>query len=93
MTVRRKFKATQNPREKWSRFADEKLFGKRVSRVRYLTDEEMENSGFTSNPLAIFFLDGTYIFAMSDDEGNNGGALAGGKGEETFKIPVLFPGM
>ena len=80
-------------REKWTQFATKKLLGRKVVEVRYLTQEEQEEMGWLSNPLAIFFDDGSYIFAMADDEGNDGGALAGGKGEKDYTFPVLWTGM
>ena len=80
-------------REKWTRFATRRLLGRKVAQVRYLTPEEQKEMGWLSNPLVIIFDDGSYVMAMSDDEGNNGGALTGGKGEEEYTFPVLRPGV
>lgn len=80
-------------REKWTRFAEIKLLNRKVVEVRYLTPEEQEEMGWLSNPLVIIFDDGSYVMSMSDDEGNNGGSLAGGKGEKDYTFPVLWTGM
>jgi hypothetical protein len=50
------------------------LKGKTIIDVRYLTDEEMADTGWYKNPLVLIFSDGSYMMAQSDDEGNNGGA-------------------
>jgi len=70
------------------------LVGKTIKAVRYMTDKEAEDSMWYNKPLVIFFTDGTYIFPMADDEGNNGGALDGSDGlmfpvtrvNETYKM-------
>jgi len=51
------------------------LKGKVIKSCRYLQKEECEEMGWYSTPLVIEFSDGTCIFAQSDDEGNNGGAM------------------
>ena len=66
------------------------LIGKKINNVRYLTSEEMidcfGDDGYKV-PLVIEFTDGSWIFPMSDDEGNDGGALATSS-EEYPTIPV-----
>ena len=57
-----------------NRIAD-KLVGKTISAVRYMTDEESADVGFNSNALVIVFADGNYIYPSMDDEGNEAGAL------------------
>lgn len=76
-------------REKWTRFAEMKLLNRKVVEVRYLGLEEQQEMGWFSNPLVIIFDDGSYIMPMSDDEGNEGGSLAGGKGDKDYTFPVL----
>jgi len=69
------------------------LQGKKVVKVRYLTDQELVNFGWSKSPLVIMFEDGSYIFAQSDDEGNNAGCLAGycnTKNEEIY-CPTAYP--
>jgi len=49
--------------------------GKKIVNVRYMSDEEREAYGWAHRPMVIFFDDGSYLFPMSDDEGNEAGAL------------------
>lgn len=51
------------------------LAAKKISSVRYLTQEEAEGMGWHKRPLVIRFTDGSYLMPQSDDEGNNGGAM------------------
>jgi hypothetical protein len=67
----------------WKGKAEKWLVGKTVKSVRYMTDEEAEELMWDSRPLAIFFDDGSFVFASMDDEGNNGGAF--------FTSDVEFP--
>ena len=49
--------------------------GKKIVNVQYMSDEEREAYGWAHRPMVIFFDDGSYLFPMSDDEGNEAGAL------------------
>ena len=72
----------------WEKLSADLLVGKTVKSVRYMNEAEAEHSGFYSRPLVIEFDDGSWIFPMADDEGNNGGALATSS-ETLDTIPVL----
>jgi len=74
----------------WVAKALEYLKGKTVETVEYMSDDEMEGMMWNQKPLCIKFTDGTWIFPMSDDEGNDGGALAWYKGGKSDTIPVLW---
>lgn len=50
--------------------------GRRCVGARYMTAEEAEQSGLTCRPVVILFEKGAWIAPLSDDEGNDGGALA-----------------
>ena len=53
------------------------LIGKTIKNVFYMTSKEAEEQfGWFSRPLIIEFTDGSQITAMSDDEGNDGGAYS-----------------
>ena len=52
------------------------LIGRKIVNVRHLNPEECDNFGWYSSPLALFLDDGTCLIPQSDDEGNNGGAMA-----------------
>ena len=51
------------------------LVNKTITRVRYLTEEEVADMGWYSSTLVIFFNDGSFIYSSRDDEGNDAGAL------------------
>lgn len=55
----------------------EKLVGKTIKEVRYMTKEEAEEMMWYKRPIVIFFTDGSHMFPSMDDEGNDGGALFG----------------
>lgn len=59
----------------WNLECAKHLIGKTIKNVRYMTDKEMNESGWCKKPLVIFFTDGSYMFSSADDEGNEAGAL------------------
>ena len=59
----------------WTIVANRKLQGKTIKRLRYITDEEMDNLMFHNKCVVIEFTDDTIVVPQSDNEGNNGGAL------------------
>jgi hypothetical protein len=77
---------------RWGEYAEERLVGRTVKSVRYLTPEETKEMGWYSRPLVIEFDDGSLIFPSRDDEGNGAGALfgQGPKPEhEDWTFPVI----
>jgi hypothetical protein len=75
----------------WTDKANRVLLGRRIMRVRYLSDEEMEGLGWQSRPIAFHLDDGTICFLSCDDEGNDGGSLFYQKeGDNESVIPVLY---
>jgi len=84
------FKNTEEREKHWNKYAKDRLVGRSVVSVRYLTAEEAEDMGWYSRSLVIAFDDGSYIFPSQDDEGNDGGALFGGDGNvEDWTFPVI----
>ena len=59
------------------RMANEFMFlvAKRITSVRYMTQEEADALMWSKRPLIITLSDGSMIVPQMDDEGNNGGAL------------------
>lgn len=51
------------------------LIGKEIISIRYLTQYEALEMGWSKRPLVIIFKDGTKLIPQCDDEGNDGGAL------------------
>jgi len=60
-----------NDRMKWN----DMLVGRTIIGMRRLTDEEMEECGWTENPMMILLDNDTFILPQRDDEGNDGGVL------------------
>jgi hypothetical protein len=52
----------------------EYLVGKKISGVRYMTDQEANDFGFYKKPLVIVFEGGDFMIPVTDDECNDGGA-------------------
>ena len=81
-------KLEQSTRDIWTEKAHKLLVGRTIAAVRYMTEEEAADSDFYSSPIVIIFDDGSYIFPMRDDEGNDAGALATSD-EENPTLPVI----
>ena len=73
----------------WNKTANDLLLGKKIIKVEYMGSEEAEKSMWYSRPVRIILDDGTNILPMSDDEGNNGGALWLGSKDGEEVLPVL----
>ncbi len=74
--------------DRWEKKISSKLVGKTIAKIDYLSPKEGEEMMWYKLPLAITFTDGSWIFPMADDEGNDGGSLATSiEGLET--IPVM----
>jgi hypothetical protein len=76
-------------REYWSNLASNYLVGKTVRRVRYLNDVETEDLGWVYNTLVIEFTDGHWIVPMSDNKGNEAGAIWTSSQSELNIIPTI----
>jgi len=59
----------------WSGDATKIFKGKTVDKIRYTTEEELDDLDWYNRTPVIFFTDGSWILASCDDEGNNGGAF------------------
>jgi len=60
----------------WTTLISEHLVGKTIAQIEYMPLKEAEGQGWYSRPVAIRLDDGTWLVPMSDDEGNNGGAIS-----------------
>ena len=61
--------------EKWLKDATNVLKGKTIEHVRFMTVEEQEDFGWNYRPIVLQLDDGNIIYPVSDDEGNEAGAL------------------
>ena len=70
----------------WNKKANDLLVGRKIVKVEWMNDKEKDEIGWYSRPVCMQLDDGTWIFPMADDEGNDGGALAVGNSET---LPVF----
>jgi len=82
-------KKQKESREKyWTDLVKKNLVGKKITRVEYMTEIEMEDNMWYKRPIAIQLDNKYWLIPMMDDEGNDGGALS-----TSFKdlgtIPVI----
>jgi hypothetical protein len=59
----------------WTDYAKKALVGRKIVKVRYLSDGEMEHMGWHHKPIVLHLDDDTLLFPSADDEGNDGGAI------------------
>jgi hypothetical protein len=71
----------------WNKTATDYLVGRTILKVEWMSNEECEELGWYSRPLAILLDNGVWIYPMRDDEGNDGGAF--GTSGSMGTIPVL----
>ena len=63
-------------KRKWSENVGNKLVGRRIVAVRYMTDKERRKHWWSKSAVIIKLDDGSALYPMSDDEGNDAGAIA-----------------
>lgn len=59
----------------WTNVATKLLRGRTIVQVRYVTDEEIQDTYFAKRGLQIVLDNGTILYPMQDDEGNDFGAV------------------
>ena len=74
--------------EEFIKALESQLVGKSIVSIRYMNDREMEMFGWYKRPVIILLNDGTFVVPQSDDEGNDGGAIALIKGKKFNLIPT-----
>ena len=65
---------------------NEKLKGKVISHVEFLSDKEMRELGWYNKPMLIVFTDGSFLIPMRDNEGNDGGCITYQNKDEFTKL-------
>ena len=80
-----------NLTHKWTKLATEKLVGKKITNVEYMTKDECEHSGWSKRPICLQLDDNTWIYPQMDDEGNDGGVIyySGKNVDDAETLPVL----
>ena len=59
----------------WTNIAKKMLVGRTITEVNYMHPDDADEQDWSCRPLIITLDDGNIIYASSDDEGNDGGAL------------------
>ena len=62
-------------KEKWIKDIKKVVLHRQIVGVRYMTDEEVEEFGWSSAAVVLALADGTLLFPSMDDEGNDAGAI------------------
>jgi len=75
---------------KWTGYAHQHLVGRTIIGVHYATKEEADQMGVRNRPLMLALDNGTVLWMMSDNPGNDGGALHGVLFDDAAD-PLLFP--
>ena len=63
-------------RKTWTDKVSKALIGKKITKVEYLSDKEVEDNMWYKTPVAIQLDDAYWLIPMMDDEGNDGGAIS-----------------
>ena len=74
--------------DRWTKEASDLLVGRKIVRVRYMTQEECDHLGWNAKGIVIHLDDGNLIYPSRDDEGNDAGALFTNN-DELPTIPVI----
>ena len=72
--------------DKWNKRA-KSLIGRKIIKVRYMTDKEQEGMYWDCKPVCIQLDDGEWLYPSADDEGNQAGALF--STNEKYEFPVI----
>ncbi len=75
--------------KRWLTRIKKQLVGKKIVKIEYMHNEAVENNMWGCRPICLLLDDGNWIYPMSDDEGNNGGAM-GTTFEDLQTIPVFY---
>lgn len=83
-------KTIKDPTAHWTKEASKHLVGRRITDVRYLSEDESKALGWYGRALVLVLDNGALFFPSSDDEGNGPGALFGqGADGREITLPVL----
>ena len=81
---------TKSKTQTWEEKISKQLVGRKIVEVRWMTKEEADDSYWDYQPVLLILDDGTALCPMSDDEGNESGAIACmGEKVEVETIPVM----
>ena len=79
---------TQELTQKWGKLASDLLVGRKIVKVRYMTDDEQADHHWYRKSVVIHLDNGVIIYPSADDEGNDAGAIFTTK-KELSVLPVI----
>jgi len=59
----------------WKKAVADKLVGKTITYVSYMSEEIAKDWGFSRRPITLMLSDGHELIILADDEANNGGSI------------------
>ena len=74
--------------EYWTDLITKHLIGRKIVKVEYIPEDEMEENMWYKRPISIQLDNGHWITPIMDDEGNDGGAISTTFGDLGI-IPVI----
>jgi len=66
----------QKVEQYWTDLISKNLVGRKITKVEYISEEEVKDNMWHARPIAIQLDDKEWIIPMIDDEGNDGGSIS-----------------
>ena len=66
----------QSIQEYWTEKINKELLGRKITKIEYLTQKELDDNMWNKSPIAIELDNRIWLVPMADDEGNNGGSIS-----------------
>ena len=66
----------QSIQEYWTEKINKELLGRKITKIEYLTQDELDNNMWDRSPIAIELDNRIWLVPMADDEGNDGGSIS-----------------
>lgn len=66
----------QSIQEYWTEKINKELLGRKITKIEYLTQDELDNNMWDKSPIAIELDNRIWLVPMADDEGNDGGSIS-----------------
>ena len=82
---------TKEIEKRWVDEANKQLKGKTIAKVRYMTEDEVNDNYWYKRGVVIVFTDGSICYPVADDEGNDSGVIFGiDKDSKDYVLPSLY---
>lgn len=66
----------QSIQEYWTEKINKELLGRKITKIEYLTKDEVDNNMWYKSPIAIELDNRIWLIPLADDEGNDGGSIS-----------------